>query len=118
MSTSVVPSSVGADTQRRAGAALQDELAMQRQVLADCEAALEEFDAIGDRDAIDARESVRLAHARALDTIENVERALLRLRYGTYGRCEDCGSVIGASRLEALPATPYCINCASTALDA
>jgi RNA polymerase-binding transcription factor DksA len=118
MSTSVVPSSADADAQRRYRSALEAELALQREVLADCEAALDDFDAIGDRDAIDARQSVRIAQARAIEAIAGVKRALLRLHDGTYGLCESCGSEIGAARLEALPATPYCINCASTTLDA
>ncbi|HEX5095680.1 MAG TPA: TraR/DksA C4-type zinc finger protein [Acidimicrobiia bacterium] len=118
MSTSVVPSPADADALRRSRSALLTELATQRQVLADCDAALEELDAIGDRDAIDTRESVRLAQARALGAVDNIERALIRLRYGTYGRCDECGSTIGAARLEALPATRHCISCASTTLDA
>ena len=118
MSTSVVPSPPDASALRRYRNALHAELSVQQQVLADCEATLEEFDTIGDRDAIDARESVRLAQTRARDSIETIERALIRLRYGTYGRCDECGNVIGDSRLEALPATRFCIDCASTSLDA
>lgn len=38
--------------------------------------------------------------------------ALRRLDAGTYGRCVECEQPIGAARLEALPETPLCINCA------
>ena len=34
-----------------------------------------------------------------------IERALLRLKQGTYGSCEVCGDKIGLGRLNALP---YC----------
>jgi len=45
--------------------------------------------------------------------VAEVDAALLRLGRGTYGACERCGAVIGAGRLEALPAARTCIGCAS-----
>jgi RNA polymerase-binding transcription factor DksA len=49
-----------------------------------------------------------------LDQIEaelgDVERALRRLDDGTYGRCEACGETIGDERLEAMPATRFCLH--------
>lgn len=47
------------------------------------------------------------------DALIDVDRALAKLESGTYGRCEQCGSDIGEARLEAMPATRYCITCAS-----
>jgi RNA polymerase-binding transcription factor DksA len=44
------------------------------------------------------------------DTLDEVASALVRLEDGTYGRCEVCGETIGPARLEAMPATRYCIN--------
>jgi len=41
-----------------------------------------------------------------------VRLALERLEDGTFGECLHCGNVIGEKRLEALPWTPYCIECA------
>lgn len=38
-----------------------------------------------------------------------VEAAQQRLRDGTYGSCMACGAAISLERLEALPATPFCI---------
>lgn len=32
---------------------------------------------------------------------------------GRYGRCERCGGTIAQERLEALPATRYCVRCAA-----
>lgn len=40
-----------------------------------------------------------------------VKRALERLKDGSFGECVHCGMEIGAKRLEALPSTPYCIQC-------
>lgn len=40
-----------------------------------------------------------------------VRLALKRLDDGSYGECLHCGKTIGLKRLEALPWTPYCIDC-------
>ena len=49
----------------------------------------------------------------ALDARElnQIERALTKLKNGTYGVCEGCGAKIGVARLNALPYTTYCIDC-------
>ena len=44
------------------------------------------------------------------ETLDEVALALGRLEGGTYGTCEECGVVIAPARLEAMPATRYCIN--------
>lgn len=48
-----------------------------------------------------------------LDSVEgelaDVEHALERLDAGTYGTCEACGEPIPDDRLEALPATRFCL---------
>jgi RNA polymerase-binding transcription factor DksA len=38
--------------------------------------------------------------------------ALERIQAGTYGRCENCGQEVGRQRLEALPYTRFCVQCA------
>ena len=40
-----------------------------------------------------------------------VRLAMERLQEGTFGECLQCGRPIGEKRLEALPWTPYCIDC-------
>jgi RNA polymerase-binding protein DksA len=45
-------------------------------------------------------------------TLEQVQTALGRINEGTYGRCEECGEPIAKPRLQALPYTPHCIECA------
>lgn len=41
-----------------------------------------------------------------------IEEALKRMKNGTYATCTNCGSVIGDKRLQAIPWTPFCIDCA------
>ena len=45
--------------------------------------------------------------------IEEIDLALSRLDAGTYGICEGCGKDIPQDRLQALPATGYCIKCSA-----
>ena len=40
----------------------------------------------------------------------DVETALERIDSGSYGTCTVCGAAIAPARLEAMPATPYCID--------
>jgi RNA polymerase-binding protein DksA len=44
--------------------------------------------------------------------LEQVEAALQRIRTGTYGICQQCGRTIDAQRLQAVPYTADCIDCA------
>lgn len=49
-----------------------------------------------------------------LDEVEaelaEIEHALQRLDEGTYGTCEACGKTIPDDRLEAMPATRFCVE--------
>jgi RNA polymerase-binding transcription factor DksA len=47
-----------------------------------------------------------------LAEIEKLRAALARIEDGTYGTCVRCGAEISAERLDVLPATPFCRNCA------
>lgn len=51
---------------------------------------------------------VLVANLRAL--LDDVERALQKLDDGSYGRCETCGEPIAEARLEAMPASRYCLQ--------
>ena len=42
--------------------------------------------------------------------LREVTAALERLDAGTYGNCEVCGRPIAEGRLEAMPATRYCVE--------
>ena len=43
--------------------------------------------------------------------LSQIERALARLKQGTYGLCEACQNKIPVGRLNALPYTTLCIEC-------
>ncbi len=43
---------------------------------------------------------------------EEVEAALERIEAGTFGKCEDCGCDIPKERLDSVPFTRWCIDCA------
>jgi DnaK suppressor protein len=43
--------------------------------------------------------------------LSHIERALVRLKQGTYGICEGCQGKIPVGRLNALPYTTVCIDC-------
>ncbi|MGH9297092.1 MAG: TraR/DksA family transcriptional regulator [Acidimicrobiales bacterium] len=51
--------------------------------------------------------------AELRDALEDVQKAIHKLDEGTYGTCERCGQPITPARLEAKPASAYCIDCAS-----
>ncbi|MCB0963423.1 MAG: TraR/DksA C4-type zinc finger protein [Acidimicrobiales bacterium] len=58
-----------------------------------------------------AEKDENLALAATLkEQLADVTAALGRLDDGSYGRCEVCGAEIAAARLEAMPATRYCID--------
>jgi RNA polymerase-binding transcription factor DksA len=42
-----------------------------------------------------------------------VDAALARIDAGTFGICARCGADIGADRLDAVPYTPFCRDCAA-----
>lgn len=43
--------------------------------------------------------------------LAHIENALERLRDGSYGKCEGCGTNIPLARLQALPYATLCIQC-------
>jgi len=43
--------------------------------------------------------------------LDKIDRALLKIREGDFGMCEDCEDPIGRKRLEARPETTLCIRC-------
>lgn len=45
-------------------------------------------------------------------TLEQVHAAIDRLGKGAFGICIECGEPIAKARLQALPYTPHCIQCA------
>lgn len=47
-----------------------------------------------------------------LREIGKIRAALARIADGSYGVCVRCGNDIADERLDVLPATPFCRNCA------
>ena len=45
--------------------------------------------------------------------LDAVDAALARIDEGVYGTCANCGSDIGAARLEFRPSSIYCVDCKS-----
>ena len=63
--------------------------------------------------AFEAGSDEMASHLAELDSreLEQLERALARLKQGTYGACEGCSEKIPVGRLNALPYTTLCIEC-------
>jgi RNA polymerase-binding transcription factor DksA len=66
------------------------------------------------RDSTDFDEHAEIAATVATETLREIERALARFEDGTYGTCELCGEVIPLERLEVIPESTTCVNCART----
>lgn len=49
--------------------------------------------------------------------LEQIDAALARIEQHTYGACQQCGREIDARRLDALPYTAYCVDCARAQAD-
>lgn len=43
--------------------------------------------------------------------LQQIEEAFERMNGGTFGVCINCGTTIGEKRLQAIPWTPFCIDC-------
>ena len=41
----------------------------------------------------------------------SIDEAFVRMKNGAYGVCTNCGATIGEKRLQAVPWTPFCIDC-------
>ena len=50
-------------------------------------------------------------NARARARLGDLDDALQRIREGSYGRCERCGTDISLARLDAIPAVRLCVRC-------
>ena len=58
------------------------------------------------------RQQVAALVRDAQQRLAELEEALRRIDAGDYGRCTSCGRPIGAARLDALPGTTRCVECA------
>lgn len=68
---------------------------------------------LGNRDVIqEDRDTTRRILEEARAGLAAAERSLAQEAAGAYGRCSGCGQPIGDERLEALPDTTTCRDCA------
>ena len=49
---------------------------------------------------------------RQLALSQAIEKALMRIKQGEYGRCLECDDFIATARLTIDPVAEHCINCA------
>jgi len=61
-------------------------------------------------DSVGGEVTSQLAQLESRELFQ-IERAIQRLKQGTYGICEGCGKKIPVSRLNALPFSTTCISC-------
>lgn len=99
---------------RRARAALESEHGQLAERLDELEPETSDLtfdDNFADSAQVAAEQGEHKVLAASLrEQLADVERSLARLDDGTYGTCEACGAPIGDARLEAMPATRYCID--------
>jgi RNA polymerase-binding protein DksA len=90
----------------------RDELTRQLSELTADGSAAPDFDEnFADSGQVAAEMGENLTIAATLrDQLDDVEHALERIEDGSYGTCETCGAPVSAARLEAMPATRYCID--------
>ena len=90
---------------------LNDQLAAQRERV---QQATEAFEALADTNNPVHRELGRDELDAALEAVAELEHSLERVDEGTYGVCAACGKDIPYERMEAVPDTDYCVDCASS----
>lgn len=61
---------------------------------------------------VDIWEQTLARKERLEEQLYALRQSLAQTRQGTYGRCSECGAQIDPERLEILPSTTLCANCA------
>ncbi|MEK9904500.1 MAG: TraR/DksA C4-type zinc finger protein [Rhodospirillales bacterium] len=64
-------------------------------------------------DALQGQAMAQEQHRRRQIELARIEAALQRIDQGEYGWCLKCSHPIAVARLEADPAAPLCVDCAS-----
>jgi DnaK suppressor protein len=94
--------------------------AKQRQLLDSYERDKAAGNATPDDGIQDLADKAASAYSKELNfSLSDAERNLLmlideafnRMKDGSYGTCTNCGVTIGEKRLQAVPWTPFCIDC-------
>jgi RNA polymerase-binding protein DksA len=103
-----------ADADETTRAALEEERDQLRHQLSDLGVTVVYDENFADSGQVAAEQGESRALVGQLEeTLIEVEKALSKLDSGTYGMCESCSKPIGEDRLEAMPATRFCIDCAN-----
>ena len=63
-----------------------------------------------DASALFGHEQVVVLEGKLRDELKEIERALTKVKKGTYGVCEKCGKQIDIARLMAKPTAIYCLR--------
>ncbi|MDA8158519.1 MAG: TraR/DksA family transcriptional regulator [Deltaproteobacteria bacterium] len=61
------------------------------------------------------RELMYMLGDRERKKVREIDNALLKIKEGTYGVCDECGEPISKKRLKIIPYSNLCINCQSRA---
>ena len=64
---------------------------------------------------LENQEVLEALDVEVADELRQIDRALDRLDAGEYQQCKNCGEDIPGARLEALPTTSLCVDCAAEA---
>jgi DnaK suppressor protein len=66
-------------------------------------------------DALQQQAMARAANGRSAVELQRIQAALVRIRKGDYGYCQECGEDIVEERLKVDPGALSCITCAGLA---
>lgn len=64
---------------------------------------------------LENQELLEALDAEVAEELRQIQRALARIESGEYAYCTSCGDDIPQARLEALPTTHLCVDCATEA---
>jgi len=75
-----------------------------------------EFPDFGDKDDENAKEIAEYTDNLSIEyslesTLRDINKALEKIKKGTYGKCNYCGKEIAEERLLARPASSSCVEC-------
>jgi DnaK suppressor protein len=66
----------------------------------------------GDLSIVDLAEDISLKQlSNHRETLIRIDAAIMKLKEGTYGTCEECGDEITEARLMVMPFAIYCKDC-------
>lgn len=64
---------------------------------------------------LENQELLEALDAEVAEELRQISRALQRIESGEYAHCTSCGESIPLARLQALPTTGLCVDCATEA---